>query len=69
MAFLSKFGNILRQSGAKQVNSESSLFKLSISQAVRCMSSGGSSKLFVGGTYAFAFEILYKMLFPFWCYV
>ncbi|KAL5544622.1 hypothetical protein UlMin_008406 [Ulmus minor] len=49
MAFLSKFGNILRQSGAKQVSSESSLFKLSISQAVRCMSSGGSSKLFVGG--------------------
>ncbi|XP_062027192.1 glycine-rich RNA-binding protein 2, mitochondrial-like [Rosa rugosa] len=49
MAFLSKFGNILRQSAGKQINSDLSSFKLWTHQAVRCMSSMGSSKLFIGG--------------------
>ncbi|XP_062116712.1 glycine-rich RNA-binding protein blt801-like [Humulus lupulus] len=49
MAFFSKLGNILRQSAAKQISSEVSPFKLSMSQAVRCMCSMASSKLFIGG--------------------
>ncbi|PQM42146.1 glycine-rich RNA-binding protein blt801 [Prunus yedoensis var. nudiflora] len=49
MAFLSKIGNILRQTANKQIRSELSPFKLSIHQAVRCMSSMASSKLFIGG--------------------
>ncbi|PRQ16337.1 putative nucleotide-binding alpha-beta plait domain-containing protein [Rosa chinensis] len=49
MAFLSKFGNILRQSAGKQINSDLSSFKLWTHQAVRCMSSMGGSKLFIGG--------------------
>ncbi|KAK9926121.1 hypothetical protein M0R45_023367 [Rubus argutus] len=49
MAFLSKFGNILRQTANKQIKSELSPFKPSILQAIRCMSTGPSSKLFVGG--------------------
>ncbi|XP_038688368.1 glycine-rich RNA-binding protein 3, mitochondrial-like isoform X2 [Tripterygium wilfordii] len=46
MAFLSKVGNILRQTATKQVNAEFSASRPSIYQAIRCMS---SSKLFVGG--------------------
>lgn len=49
MAFLSKFGNILRQTANKQIKSELSPFKPSILQAIRCMSTGPSSKLFIGG--------------------
>ncbi|KAB2609458.1 glycine-rich RNA-binding protein 4 [Pyrus ussuriensis x Pyrus communis] len=49
MAFLSKIGSILRQTANKQIRSEVSPFKLSIHQAIRCMSSMGSSKLFIGG--------------------
>ncbi|KAF4385036.1 hypothetical protein G4B88_017837 [Cannabis sativa] len=49
MAFFSKLGNILRQSATKQISSEVSPFKLSMSQAVRCMCSMASSKLFIGG--------------------
>ncbi|PON70535.1 Splicing factor-like protein [Parasponia andersonii] len=49
MAFFSKFGNILRQSATKQISSEVYPFKLSITQAIRCMSSMASSKLFIGG--------------------
>lgn len=49
MAFLSKVGNILRQSASKQITSEASTFKLPIFQAIRCMSSMSSSKLFIGG--------------------
>ncbi|KAL6183013.1 hypothetical protein ACLB2K_044424 [Fragaria x ananassa] len=49
MAFLSKFGNVLRQSASKQINSDLSPFKLWTHQAVRCMSSMGSSKVFIGG--------------------
>ena len=41
MAFLSKFGNIL-----KQTNANGSLSSPSLFQAIRCMS---SSKLFIGG--------------------
>lgn len=52
MAFLSKIGNILRQTANKQIRSELSPFKLSIHQAVRCMSSMASSKLFIGGAVA-----------------
>ncbi|KAK9926122.1 hypothetical protein M0R45_023368 [Rubus argutus] len=49
MAFSSKFGNILRQIASKQIRSELSPFKLSTHHATRCMSSMGSSKLFIGG--------------------
>ncbi|XP_009345946.2 glycine-rich RNA-binding protein 4, mitochondrial [Pyrus x bretschneideri] len=49
MAFLSKIGSILRQTANKQIRSEVSPLKLSIHQAIRCMSSMASSKLFIGG--------------------
>uniref|UniRef100_A0A2N9HFN1 RRM domain-containing protein n=1 Tax=Fagus sylvatica TaxID=28930 RepID=A0A2N9HFN1_FAGSY len=49
MAFLSKVGNLLRQTGSKQISSEFCAPKLSIYQAIRCMSSMSSSKLFIGG--------------------
>ncbi|OVA00807.1 RNA recognition motif domain [Macleaya cordata] len=46
MAFISKVGNILKQSVSKHFNSELSASNPSIFQAIRCMS---SSKLFIGG--------------------
>ncbi|XP_010483766.1 PREDICTED: glycine-rich RNA-binding protein 3, mitochondrial-like isoform X1 [Camelina sativa] len=46
MAFLSKFGNILKQTTSKQLNAQVSLSSPSLFQAIRCMS---SSKLFIGG--------------------
>ncbi|XP_023637329.1 glycine-rich RNA-binding protein 3, mitochondrial [Capsella rubella] len=46
MAFLSKFGNILKQTTSKQLNAHVSLSSPSLFQAIRCMS---SSKLFIGG--------------------
>ncbi|XP_059444258.1 glycine-rich RNA-binding protein 2, mitochondrial-like isoform X1 [Corylus avellana] len=49
MAFFSKVGNILRQTASKQISSEFGPSKLSVFQAIRCMSSGQSSKVFVGG--------------------
>ncbi|XP_024175338.1 glycine-rich RNA-binding protein 3, mitochondrial [Rosa chinensis] len=49
MAFLSKFGNILRQTATRQIRSELVPSKPSIFQAIRCMSTGPSSKLFIGG--------------------
>lgn len=65
MAFLSKFGNILRQTANKQIKSELSPFKPSILQAIRCMSTGPSSKLFIGGTLLIA-----QISFPsrVWCF-
>jgi heterogeneous nuclear ribonucleoprotein A1/A3 len=49
MAFFSKVGNILRQTACKQISSEFGPSKLSLFQAIRCMTSGQSSKVFVGG--------------------
>ncbi|KAE8124456.1 hypothetical protein FH972_019340 [Carpinus fangiana] len=49
MAFFSKVGNILRQTASKQISSEFGPSKLSVFQAIRCMSSGQSPKVFVGG--------------------
>ncbi|KAF8389940.1 hypothetical protein HHK36_024459 [Tetracentron sinense] len=46
MAFISKVGNILKQTVSKHINSELSASNPSIYQAIRCMS---SSKLFIGG--------------------
>ncbi|PIA63183.1 hypothetical protein AQUCO_00200894v1 [Aquilegia coerulea] len=46
MAFVSKLGNILKQSVSKNINSGLSASNPSIFQAIRCMS---SSKLFIGG--------------------
>ncbi|CAN8264853.1 unnamed protein product [Cochlearia groenlandica] len=46
MAFLSKFGNILKQTTSKQLNAHVSLSSPSIFQAMRSMS---TSKLFIGG--------------------
>ncbi|XP_050257530.1 glycine-rich RNA-binding protein 3, mitochondrial-like [Quercus robur] len=49
MAFLSKVGNLLRQTASKQISSEFGASKPSFFQAIRCMSSMSSSKLFIGG--------------------
>lgn len=49
MAFLSKFGNLLKQAASKPVSSNLSVSKPSIFQAIRCLSSMSSSKLFIGG--------------------
>ncbi|KAJ4872000.1 hypothetical protein Rs2_46353 [Raphanus sativus] len=47
MAFLSKFGNVLKQTRSKQLNAHGSLSRSpSLFKAIRCMS---SSKLFIGG--------------------
>lgn len=50
MAFLSKFGNILRQGANKRIGLDLHRSSLSLSQAVRWMSSMESSKVFVGGS-------------------
>ena len=49
MAFLSKVGNLLRQTASKQISSEFGALKPSFFQAIRCMSSMSSSKYFIGG--------------------
>ncbi|XP_065638749.1 glycine-rich RNA-binding protein 3, mitochondrial [Quercus suber] len=49
MAFLSKVGNLLRQTASKQISSEFGASKPSFFQAIRCMSSMSSSKLFIEG--------------------
>ncbi|XVE56809.1 hypothetical protein DITRI_Ditri04bG0040600 [Diplodiscus trichospermus] len=49
MAFLSKFGNILRQTTSLQVNAQLSASRPGLFQAFRRMSTSPSSKLFVGG--------------------
>uniref|UniRef100_A0A1J3F184 Glycine-rich RNA-binding protein 3, mitochondrial n=1 Tax=Noccaea caerulescens TaxID=107243 RepID=A0A1J3F184_NOCCA len=46
MAFLGKFGNILKQTTSKQLNAQGSLSSPSLFQAIRSMS---SSKIFIGG--------------------
>lgn len=46
MAFLTKLGNMLRQTANRQITSEISASRPSIYQAIRCMS---SSKIFIGG--------------------
>ncbi|KAH0854112.1 LOW QUALITY PROTEIN: hypothetical protein HID58_092590 [Brassica napus] len=46
MAFLSKFGNVLKQTTSKQLTANCSLSSPSLFQAIRCMS---SSKLFIRG--------------------
>jgi hypothetical protein len=48
MAFLTKLGNMLRQTANRQITSEISASRPSIYQALRCMS---SSKIFIGGAY------------------
>ncbi|KAL4354987.1 hypothetical protein GQ457_06G036720 [Hibiscus cannabinus] len=49
MAFLSKFGSVLRQATSMQVNAQLSASKPGIFQVFRSMSNSPSSKLFVGG--------------------
>ncbi|XP_076947623.1 glycine-rich RNA-binding protein 4, mitochondrial-like [Bidens hawaiensis] len=51
MAFLSRAGSILRQAVSKHtnINHEMSVTSPSLFQMIRCMSTGGSSKVFVGG--------------------
>ncbi|XP_040986755.1 glycine-rich RNA-binding protein 10 [Juglans microcarpa x Juglans regia] len=49
MAFLSKIGNMLRQRASKQISSEFCALKPSVYQAIRCLSSMSTSKLFIGG--------------------
>jgi len=64
MAFLSKFGNILKQTTNKQLNAQVSLSSPSLFQAIRCMS---SSKLFIGGeSSSIGFSSVY--LFMLLCY-
>ncbi|XP_076903903.1 glycine-rich RNA-binding protein 4, mitochondrial-like [Bidens hawaiensis] len=51
MAFFSRAGSLLRQAVSKHtnINHEMSVTSPSLFQMVRCMSTGGSSKVFVGG--------------------
>ncbi|WRX16978.1 RNA recognition motif domain - like 10 [Theobroma cacao] len=49
MAFLSKIGNILRQTTNTQINAQLSASRPGLFQVFRCMSTSPSSKLFVGG--------------------
>ncbi|MFQ6619411.1 hypothetical protein Gotur_000468 [Gossypium turneri] len=49
MAFLSKIGNMLRQTSTTQINAQLSASSPSLFQVFRCMSNAPSSKLFVGG--------------------
>ncbi|KAK8493198.1 hypothetical protein V6N13_021447 [Hibiscus sabdariffa] len=49
MAFLSKFGSILRQTTSIQVKSQLSVSRPGFFQVLRSMSTSPSSKLFVGG--------------------
>lgn len=50
MAFFGRVGNILRQAANKQLCSELRSTP-SIFQAIRCMSSATSTKLFIGGEF------------------
>ncbi|GMI76781.1 hypothetical protein HRI_001347400 [Hibiscus trionum] len=49
MAFLSKIGNMLRQTSTTQINSQLSASRPGLFQVFRCMSNSPSSKVFVGG--------------------
>ncbi|XWS47926.1 hypothetical protein CRYUN_Cryun13aG0028100 [Craigia yunnanensis] len=49
MAFLSKIGNILKQTTSMQINAQLSASRPGLFQVFRCMSNSPSSKLFVGG--------------------
>ncbi|XP_022769292.1 glycine-rich RNA-binding protein 3, mitochondrial-like [Durio zibethinus] len=49
MAFLSKVGNILRQTTSMQIDAQLSASRPGLFQVFRCMSTSPSSKLFVGG--------------------
>ncbi|XVE54692.1 hypothetical protein DITRI_Ditri03aG0102400 [Diplodiscus trichospermus] len=49
MAFLSKVGNILKQTTSTQINAQLSASRPGLFQVFRCMSTSQSSKLFVGG--------------------
>ncbi|KAK7265865.1 hypothetical protein RJT34_33489 [Clitoria ternatea] len=49
MAFFARLGNVLRHAANRQVSSELRSPPLSVFQAIRCMSNGPSSKLFIGG--------------------
>ncbi|XP_039030582.1 glycine-rich RNA-binding protein 2, mitochondrial-like isoform X2 [Hibiscus syriacus] len=49
MAFLSKIGNMLRQTSTTQVNAQLSSSRPGLFQVFRCMSNSPSSKVFVGG--------------------
>ena len=50
MAFFGRIGNILRNAASKQISSELRSSP-SVFQAIRCMSSVPSSKLFIGGVF------------------
>ncbi|XP_039035641.1 glycine-rich RNA-binding protein 2, mitochondrial-like isoform X2 [Hibiscus syriacus] len=49
MAFLSKIGNMLRQTSTTQINAQLSSSRPGLFQVFRCMSNSPSSKVFVGG--------------------
>lgn len=55
MAFFGRLGNLLRQSANRQISAEMRSSP-SFFQAVRCMSSAPSSKLFIGGAVELPYE-------------
>lgn len=62
MAFFGRVGNLLRQAASRQVSSELRSSP-SVFQAIRCLSSAPSSKLFIGGAFELPFELMRFMLF------
>lgn len=62
MAFLSKFGNILRQTTSTHINTQLSASRPGIFQMFRCMSNSPSSKVFVGGASYFPFHCSNQMI-------
>lgn len=61
MAFFGRIGNLLRQTASRQVSSELRSSP-SFFQAIRCLSSAPSSKLFIGGAFDLPFELMPFML-------
>lgn len=61
MAFFGRVGNLLRQAANKQLSAELRSAP-SIFQAIRCMSSAASSRVFVGGGFIIYFFTCYHDL-------
>lgn len=62
MAFFGRLGNILRQSANKQITSQLRSSP-SVFQAIRCMSTTPTTKLFIGGEIKLPFKLVFVFMF------
>lgn len=68
MAFFGRLGNIIRQSANNQITSQLRSSP-SVSQAIRCMSTTPTTKLFIGGEIKLPFKLIFVYMFILLCLV